>query len=210
MIIINMKKILICICLSIFMQCHTQKIDNLLPRVDEKFEKFDIESFNKNSVRGYVLIQKENTISIQEIQSFGFIERQYNANSIFKKNIFFYKNGYIKKKGILFSEGSQIGIWYYFDESGKLIKEEDTDSGYLFKPEDIIKYCKKNNIELSKGYHERDGYQTSIYKNEVDGKKVWLISYINSLNKQDKEIKLTLDGQTGKVVKREEFPYDNY
>mgnify|MGYP004718898581 FL=1 len=91
-----------------------------------------------------------------------------------------------------------------------MIKEENTDEGYAFTPEDVIKYCEQNGIKLSKGYHERDGYQTGVYKNELDGKKVWLISYLISLNKQDKEVKITLDGQTGKVIKREEFPYDSY
>ncbi|WP_326981328.1 hypothetical protein VUJ46_13795 [Chryseobacterium sp. MYb264] len=203
-----MKKILIFLWLSLFIQCHTQ--NKVIPKTDSSFEKFNIENFNKNAVRGMLEFKDNKISSFQDFQSPGYRERNYSLDSFFKINKFFFNNGNIEKKGALFNIGSQVGIWYYFDEAGRLIKEENTDEGYAFTPEDIIKYCKKNNIELSKGYHERDGYQTSVYKNELDGKKVWLISYLASLNKQEKEVKLTLDGQTGKVIKREEFPYDSY
>ncbi|WP_326981326.1 hypothetical protein VUJ46_13785 [Chryseobacterium sp. MYb264] len=205
-----MKKILIFIWLSIFMQCQTQKRDTLkIPLVNDSFEKFNIKDFENNAVRGSRVLKNQNQLILEDIQSYGFIRQIYQQN-IFCFNYLFYKSGNIKEKGIGFIKGASIGVWYHFDEDGKLIKEENTDEAYAFTPEDIIKYCKKNNIELSKGYHEGDGYQTSVYKNELDGKKVWLLSYIISLNKQEKEVKLTLDGQTGKVIKREEFPYDSY
>ncbi|WP_326981329.1 hypothetical protein VUJ46_13800 [Chryseobacterium sp. MYb264] len=205
-----MKKILIFLWLSIFIHCQTQNINKIIPIIDDKFEKFDIEKFKKESIRGSYVVKVENFTIRQDSQNPGYLEELYKDDDYFILDKFFYENGNIKKKGISFNKGSSIGIWYHYNEEGNLTKQEDTDFGYLFKPEDIVEYCKKNNIELSKGYHERNGYQTRIYKNEVDGKKVWLISYINSLNKQDKEIKLILDGQTGKEIKREEFPYDNY
>ncbi len=41
-----------------------------------------------------------------------------------KRGIFFVKNSYpsksIENKGIAFNNGSPVGIWYYFDETGKL------------------------------------------------------------------------------------------
>ncbi|MEN4759605.1 hypothetical protein ABEG63_04620 [Chryseobacterium sp. C39-AII1] len=203
-----MNKILIFLWLSINIQCQTQKV--IIPQTDKFFEKFNIENFNKNAVRGMLELQNNGEKSLQDFQSPGYRERNYNSDSFFKTNKFFFNNGNIEKKGVLFNVGSQVGIWYYFDESGKLIKEENTDEGYIFTPEDIVKYCKKNNIELSKGYHESEGYQTSVYKSELNGKKVWKISYLISFNKQEKEVELILDGQTGKVIKREEFPYDSY
>jgi len=209
-----MKNMLILIWLSIFMQCKTQKRDTLrIPTVNNSFEKFDIKTLEKkNRIDTFFLSYNSDSTIVRQLQdqSYGFIDRVFYQNTYFTLIKKYYHNKNVKEKGNVFNEGSPIGTWYYFDEEGKLIKEENTDEGYAFTPEDIIKYCKQNGIKLSKGYHESDGYQTSVYKNELNGKKVWLISYIISLNKEDKEVELTLDGQTGKVVKREEFPYDNY
>ncbi|WP_326982452.1 hypothetical protein VUJ46_20070 [Chryseobacterium sp. MYb264] len=198
-----MKKIVIFIWLSIFIQCQTQNIKNTI--IDSRFEVFDrnLDKSRVDKIDGLTHI-------IYTGGETGYSEVGYNTNHYFMYVKNFYSSKNIENKGWAFNQGAPVGIWYYFDEKGKLIKEENKDEGYSFTPEDIIKYCKKNNIELSKGYHERDGYQTSVYKNELDGKKVWLISYLASLNKQEKEVKLTLDGQTGKVIKREEFPYDSY
>ncbi|WP_326981325.1 hypothetical protein VUJ46_13780 [Chryseobacterium sp. MYb264] len=206
-----MRKLVIFIWLSIFMQCQTQNIEeSTILQLNNKVEKFDVLTFQKRKKNNSYLIKTEDCTVKSFSYKNGFVEYFYPQNLYFNLGKNFHKNGIIKDKGISFNEGSAIGIWYHYNEEGSLIKEEDTDSGYLFKPRDIVKYCEKNNIKLSKGYHERDGYQTSVYKNELDGKKVWLLSYIISLNKQEKEVKITLDGQTGKVIKREEFPYDSY
>ncbi len=196
--------------LSIFIQCKTQNTNKIIPIVDNKFEKFDIEKFKKESIRGSYVVKGENFIIRKDSQNPGYLEELYKNDDYFILDKFFYENGNISKKGISFNKGSAIGIWYHFDEAGNLIKEENTDEGYIFTPEDLVKYCKKNNIELAKGYHEGDGYHTSVYKNDLNGKKVWKISHLISLNKQEKEVELILDGQTGKVIKREEFPYDSY
>ncbi|WP_326981327.1 hypothetical protein VUJ46_13790 [Chryseobacterium sp. MYb264] len=174
--------------------------------LDCSFERFDQKMDDESRID--VINQKEHIIYTSANVGFG--EARYETDSYFMSIKNFNPSRNIENKGWAFIQGSPIGVWCFFDEVGTLVKKENMDEGYAFTPEDIIKYCKKNNIELSKGYHERDGYQTSVYKNELNGKKVWLLSYIISLNKQDKEIKLTLDGQTGKVIKREEFPYDSY
>ncbi|MEN4759606.1 hypothetical protein ABEG63_04625 [Chryseobacterium sp. C39-AII1] len=198
-----MKKIVIFIWLSIFIQCQTQNIKNTI--IDSRFEVFDrnLDKSRVDKIDGLIHI-------IYTGGKTGYSEVGYDTNRYFMYVKNFYASKGIENKGWAFNQGAPIGLWYYFDEDGKLIKEENTDEGYAFTPENIIKYCEQNGINLSKGYHERDGYQTSVYKNELDGKKVWLISYLISFNKQDKEVKLTLDGQTGKVIKREEFPYDSY
>ncbi len=209
-----MKKILIFIWLSIFIQCQVQEKDSFaIPVVNSSSEKFDIKILKqKNRLDTFFLSYNNESTIVRQLQdqSYGFIDRVFYQKTYFTLIKKYYRNKNIKDKGISFNEGSPIGIWYHFDETGKLIKEENTDEGYTFTPEDLVKYCKKNNIELSKGYHESEGYQTSVYKSELNGKKVWKISYLISFNKQEKEVKLTLDGQTGKVIKREEFPYDSY
>ncbi|WP_228448477.1 hypothetical protein [Chryseobacterium sp. CH25] len=130
-------------------------------------------------------------------------ERSFNRNSFLHTNKFFYDNGYIKKKGRLFNEGSSIGVWYYFDESGKLVKEENTDEGYGFTPEKLVRYCEKNKIELPKGYHE-SGFYTQVRKETLNGKKVWVIKYL--IPGGDIQ-RVVLDGQTGKELEKKKVPF---
>ncbi|WP_336703848.1 hypothetical protein [Chryseobacterium indologenes] len=201
-----MNKIIMLMWLSIFIQCQSQKIDKyMIPIVDNKYEKFDIENFQKKSVRGYLKVRENSNTYIQDFQSPGYREMIYNDNLFYKVTKFFYENGNIEKKGCLFNEGSVAGIWYYFDKSGKIIKEENTDEGYGFKPEDIIVYCEKNKINLSKGYHD-SGYQTRVLKQDFEGKKVWRISHQTG---GDSIEEIILDGKTGKELQKKTVPFYN-
>ncbi|WP_115644241.1 hypothetical protein [Bergeyella zoohelcum] len=176
----------------------------MIPTVDNKFEKFDIDDFNKNSIRGSLLISRKDITILKDRQSYGFIKQTYK-NDIFCINHIYYKSGNIREKGIEFNEGSPIGIWYYYDESGKLIKEEDTDIGYDFGPMEVVKYCEENKIVLPKGY-QPTGYQTRVLKQEFEGKKVWRISYQIA---GDKIQQILLDGKTGKELQKKIVPFYN-
>lgn len=216
-----MKKVILFLSLMIVLSCKPQKISKtVIPTVDSKFEKFDVEAFKSNAVRGtHFMITNVYTLR-QDKQSKGYLQGEYINSSFFKLNKFFYSDGNIESKGLLFNEGSPIGIWYYFDESGKLVKEENTDEGYGFTPEKVVRYCEKNKIELPKGYHE-SGFYTQVRKETFNGKKVWVIKYQDpakpaytnySKNGYEYEIVLfetvILDGQTGKVLKV--IPSDNF
>lgn len=137
-------------------------------------------------------------------QSYGYIKQLYK-NDFFCYTYLFYQNGNIKEKGVTLNNGSSVGIWYYFDESGQLIKEENTDGDYDFTPENIINYCEKHKINLPKGYQD-SGYQTKVLKQEIDGKKVWFISYQIS---GDKIKEIYLDGKTGEELSRKIVPFIN-
>ena len=176
----------------------------MIPQIDNRFEKFDIEEFKKNSVRGTVISKGENLIIIDDKQSFGFIRQLYKDDA-FCYNYLFYNNGYIMEKGITINNGSAIGIWYYFDQTGRLIKEENADAGYNFSPDDVIKYCEKHNISLPKGYQD-SGFQTSVLKEELNTKKVWVISHQIS---GDQIERIVLDGNTGMEVHKEIVPFIN-
>jgi len=200
-----MYKVLIIIWLSAFIQCDAQKkIKKMMPIIDDKFEKFDIEEFKKNSVRGTVMSKGENLNIIDDKQSFGFIRQLYKDDA-FCYNYLFYNNGFIMEKGISFNNGSAVGIWYYFDQTGRLAREEDTDAGYSFAPDDVIKYCEKHNISLPKGYRD-SGFQTSVLKEELNTKKVWVISHQIS---GDQIERIVLDGNTGMEVCKEIVPFIN-
>ncbi|OCA72684.1 hypothetical protein BBH99_02915 [Chryseobacterium contaminans] len=175
----------------------------MIPTIDRSLEKFDVEYFEKNSTRGTFVKNIDNDIIIEDRQSFGYIRQQYDNNSMFNKNILFYRSGNIKEKGIAFNGGSPIGVWYYFDESGKLVKEENTDGGYDFTPEKVVRYCEKNKIELPKGYHE-SGFYTQVRKETLDDKKVWVIKYL--IPGGDIQ-RVVLDGQTGKELEKKVVPF---
>ena len=89
-----------------------------------------------------------------------------------------------------------------------MIKEENTDEGYDFKPEDVVKYCESHKIKLPKGYQD-SGYQTSVYKREVEGKKVWAISYVIAVGKEEFIEEIILDGKSGKLLDKQKVPYIN-
>lgn len=200
-----MKKVILMVLLNIFVQCQSQKnIKTMIPTIDNKFENFNQDYFDKNSVRGSLIRKKDNVTILEDKQSYGFIKQVFK-NDIFCHNFLYYQNGNIKEKGINLNNGAVIGIWYYFDESGKLTKEENTDEGYDFKPEDIIKYCEKNKINLPKGYQD-SGYQTRVLKVEIEGKKAWRISYQIA---GDKIKEIILDGKTGKELEKKVVPFYN-
>jgi len=188
---------------------HKQNTELMIPEIDNIFETFDVETFKKGN--GNRQDEKNNEYYIirtgdwkdTKVKS-GYGEGTYPNNSYFMVIKNYFPNGNIDIKGIGFNNGSQYGIWYKFDEKGNLIEEINTDKGYDFSWGNIIKYCEKNKIELTKGYVD-SGFQTTIYKEEMDGGKTWRITY--QLPAGDKLMEITLDGKTGVELKRKELNF---
>ena len=177
----------------------------MIPKIDNTFETFDFEKYTKNlenKTRSDEIVEDKHIIRIKSNAGSG--ENTFFNSSYFMiiKNHF--PNGNIDIKGIGFNNGSQYGIWYKFDKKGNLVEEINTDKGYDFGWEQVIKYCEDNKIALTKGY-ERGGWQTTIYKEEIEGKKVWIITY--QLPVGDKLMEITLDGKTGKELKQKELKF---
>jgi hypothetical protein len=207
-----MKKLLIVFTILSFTSCIAQKTlkmeqEVIIPEINKKFETFDIQDFNKkvDNVSGVRRIKKDEILIEEDYQNPGFSRITYFFDSNFYLLKLFFENGNIKEKGISFNNGSEFGVWYHYNEKGSLIKEENTDIGYDFGWLDVIKYCHKNDIQLEKGYPKRGGIKTEIYKNEEEGKKVWIISYYKP--KTDEYIEVTLDGKTGKEIKRRDLEF---
>lgn len=57
-----------------------------------------------------------------------FTLNEYRAIGI---HLWWYDNGQIKTEGFFNNEGNQSGIWKYYDDHGKLLKEEKYDDGKL-------------------------------------------------------------------------------
>lgn len=192
--------------------CKAQNIktmdnDIIIPEVTKEFEKFDIDYYNENKIDDEIkkYNEKTNTLDVFLNYADGYSKTTYHEKSSFYSVRNYFLNSFIEIKGIRFSNGSEYGIWYEFDEEGKLVKEINTDEGYDYGWEEILAYCDKNEIVLTKGYPKRGGIQTEIYKNEEEGKKIWTISYYN--HKKDLHLQVTLDGVTGKELNKKELEF---
>lgn len=207
-----MKQILYIVIIVLnFSSCKAQKKakmeqDIIIPEITNEFEKFDIKIFNEqvDIISGKRIIRDKETYLEEDFQDPGYARVEYLEDSFYYTMKLFYNNGSISKKGNLFNNGSEYGIWYEFNEEGKLIKEINTDEGYTFSWKEIIAYCIDKKIELIKGV-PKGGFNTSIYKRELEGKKVWVISYLLPVGDTVKEI--TLDGETGKEIKQREINF---
>jgi len=197
------NKIIILVGLGFFTQCQSQELqETMIPKISNEFEKITIQN-SKKKEDDRCIETPEGRKEIFSASKGGYRLSIYYENSFYKSDKFYYKNGYIKNKSLSFNMGSPVGILYHFDKAGKLIKEENTDEGYSFTPEKVVKYCEKNKIELPKEYHE-SGFYTRIRKDVLNGKKVWVIEYLNS----DRDIqKVTLDGQSGTELEKKVIPF---
>ncbi len=218
-----MKLIYYIVLYTLSLSCITQKTTTILnnnnmqypeyniPIITNKFEVFDIEIFNKevNIISKKRVIQNDLIYLEENYQKPGYIRRIYENESFFMISKFFYDNGNIKSKIISFNNGSPYGIWYEFNEEGKLIKETDYNQpknkiGWRY----ILRYCNKNNIPLTKGYKEFSGFQTTIYLDKDVEKEqgIWTITWQIAGDKL-KEIKL--HGFSARIISEKELEFIN-
>lgn len=205
-----MKKLVFIFIILSFTSCIAQKNlkmeqEIIIPEITKEFETFDIKEFNTKKLNEEVRKKEDDKLIILLDYSNGYSKSVYYDKSAFSVVNNYYLNGNIEIKGVRFNNGSEYGTWYHYDEKGNLTEEENIDEGYDFGWLDVIKYCHKKDIQLEKGYPKRGGIKTEIYKNEEEGKKVWTISYYKP--KTDEYIEVTLDGKTGKEIKRRDLEF---
>lgn len=206
-----MIKYLFLLILLVNISCNAQKNKLMIPEIDNKFEKFD-------SIK-YSYLHTKNPHNTNEVQSDGSYvemiklkESRYfytPKDSYFTLVKLYHNNLNIKKKGVGINTGAftfKLGIWYEFDEQGNLIKETDYDKPFKFTFEDILKFCEKENIEIKKGPISQSGWHNIISRKIETDKPIWKIE---RLKRSDLVEIITLDGITGKVIKRETEEYLN-
>ncbi|OWP79965.1 hypothetical protein BWK63_13530 [Flavobacterium covae] len=180
------------------------------PIVTKDFEKFNQNeySFLKeeqpevyrgfDQEKNYIVIVKANA-GISYIKNFN--------NSYFSVSKIFYSNGNIKRKGIAFNNSFCKATWYEFSEDGKLIKETNYDAPYKFTFEQVLQFCEKEKIPLTKG-PITGGIHTEIARGMDNAlkKNVWYVSWF----KQSDLIEtFVLDAETGKVIDKKYSEYIN-
>lgn len=197
------------ICLNSCKAQHTvtTKNDIMIPQIDNKFETFDIEVFNKENIRGRQDKKTNEKYIIKTSSKAGYSNVIYYNDLTFSITKNYYPNGNIEIKGISFNNGSEYGIWYEFDKQGKLIKEVNTDEGFTYGWQKVIKYCEDNKIPLTKGY-QKGGSQTEIYKQDFENKRVWEITYLETIDGFPYYIEIILDGQTGELLNKKQTEFE--
>jgi hypothetical protein len=160
-------------------------------------EKFDIETFNKNNVRGsYGFTTKEGTEILQMtgLKS-GYVEWQSHSNKFYRICKVFYSNSKIKSKEYRFYD-LKIGISEYYDEYGnKTLVNEDEKFG-KFDYNHLILLLEKKGYINSKTAEGKENIDVSFFPK----KKVWEIE----VQRENEPLrKLIIDANTGYIIKVE-------
>ncbi|WP_421498068.1 hypothetical protein V8245_06465 [Flavobacterium columnare] len=202
--------------LLFFKTCSAQQKNNTTmeePTITKDFEKFDYTLFNKykttvNPTSKDYFVEKTLESGLY-IEMFEDTYRETPKNSYFTLVKGYYKNGNIIRKGLTLNNNIQcmISTWYEFSEDGKLIKETNYDAPYKFTFEQILQFCEKEKIPLTRG-PITGGIHTEIARG-IDNaikKNVWYISWF----KQSDLIEtFVLDAETGKVIDKKYSEYIN-
>ena len=130
-------------------------------------------------------------------------EGDYSINPLIGIYKEFYKNGGIRVKGVTSWLGFAIGLMYYYDEEGNLIRTENHDEGFDFTIREIFSYCINNNISLERQKHK--GWETQILKSTSANKSFWYIKYSDFT--KGVGITIEIDAKTGEVTRIIEAPF---
>ncbi len=160
-----------------------------------------LESINKKTDSGFIEIMKNKS---------NFSYKFTPDNSLFKIVKVYHLNRNIQSKGLTLNlpwTTFPKGTWYEFNENGKLIKEIDYDKPYKFTFEDILKFCEKEGIPLTKGpVLQSTGFHTTITRRIEKEKPIWEIEWKKKFNIVESII---LDGTSGKIISRRESEFIN-
>jgi len=137
-------------------------------------------------------------------------EKFYTAipkDSYFMLRKTYYPSGRIRSKGWAFTDFFEKGVWPNFDDGGNLTLKWDYDKPFTYTFDDVLGFCQRNNIKVSKSTGEWVyGFRTKIKRaadatGDICG---WRIEYL----KRDDLIEyIFLDGKTGEITGRKTMDY---
>ena len=149
----------------------------IYPPVDDRFETFDFELFEKLKKldKDYQkkLAEGNDTVSVvlpdgtyfyiddsSKTKDYYYI-KEFPPYSYFAVAKSYDRRGYITKKGLLGEPHFwEKGRWYYFNKEGKLEKTINYDEVSKFTFEQVEDFCLSKGMKLRRGYNSRGG----IYK----------------------------------------------
>ena len=173
--------------------------------MDLKYEKFDMDFYNKSKDKRGRLYYKDIKDDKTEIEIIGseaiYDEIQQTESPYpyyFKRIKFFYKDGGLKEKGILL-DNCKIGKWLECDEAGncKMVDYEKNRGNFGYN--DVLHFLEKRKfINPKKGVGR--GRFTVVYNYE---NTYWIVS---GTHNETLWTVYHLDGNTGKILKEFQPP----
>jgi hypothetical protein len=165
--------------------------------VNKGLEKFDIKRFDENKEEGETY--RYTTTEGDEITESGGLDSGEHLVTIIPKNSLyyisklFYPNSNIKCKGPSFKDDCEIGIWYDFDEKGKLIKSTDLDEPYKLTIEHMLHFLKKSNADFARYF--------SINRVFDENKKIgtWTLIFDGTYKNNQGKYLIEIDDKTNEI-----------
>jgi hypothetical protein len=207
----------------------TKQNNNQLKNNNIMTEKYDFELMKKFKANGALdtIIHRENMLVF--------------VNSMFENGTFcneyppvpefylvqkrYYPNGNIQATGKLLGRNLAIGIWRYYNEEGKLIKEEDEDAKFgKVKIGQILKFIEKEGwidlstgkgreeivytTDLGRGYIKNGIFTLHFFKKGEDPIQyndypIWVITIEACPETNFYETNYEIHGETGEVLKKD-------
>ncbi|TRX36180.1 hypothetical protein FNW52_09140 [Flavobacterium sp. ZT3R18] len=205
-----MKKIILFASLLLLNSCKTGLITNQEKKGDYMFEKFD---FNKleNEYKGFEDAEnlglynlKDGSIVLPSYPNWYILPPKPAFYTIYKS--YYKSNDGIKAKGKYFGKcdpGStimKIGIWTYFDEQGKVIREEDEDKKFgAFGYNELLTFLDQEKVINLRTGKNRENFSAFINDTELKGRKIWHVKVYTDKTRY-KGVRYLLDFNTGALL----------
>ncbi len=129
--------------------CKGQKKSNQqnTTTMTQGLDTFDISTFNKYK-KGtvYTFYNHNKDFVTQEYRDNYYIERVSRKKSKYCKTNVFNNIGVIIQKGEYYDSNLHLGLFKWYDSNGNITKVKDFDKYYTFTLEDVLEYCKENNL----------------------------------------------------------------
>jgi hypothetical protein len=206
--------ILVTLCFSCCSQTQKGKINTKFSAmktlvVTKDFEKFKFDKYD--SVQGSSIYFTDDGTCFEYFREGDeYVSRETPGDAYFRLVKIFYLNGNIKEKGLFINSGDfKKGFWYYFNETGNLIEEEDNDRFFPYTFDDLVKYLTSEHIPLTMGFIE-NGFHTSIRSLVNDQGTFYLVKWLKDTSGMPNKIEeILIDGRSGKVVSKNLIAYRN-
>jgi hypothetical protein len=205
-----MKKIFLLTGLLLLNSCKTGLITNQEKKGDYMFEKMDYNKWEKDNavfkdVERPSLYNLKDGSSVYPLYPYWYILPPKPAFYTINK-MYYESSGIIKAKGKYFGEchpGStimKIGIWTYFDEQGKLIREEDEDKKFgTFGYNELLTFLDQEKVINLRTGKNRENFSAFIDDTVLKGKKIWLVEVYTDKTRY-KGVQYLLDFYTGALL----------
>jgi hypothetical protein len=200
------------------------------PQLNDSFEKLNLDDFKdglvitkeKGTIKPYIGViydsyryrKTDHTgyTTLDGTPSEGLMYNFTPINSVYYLGKSYYKNGFIKTKGIASDLDGHVvlGKEYRFKENGQLEKVIDHDLGWDFSFEDVLQYILNRGLPIK--YTGEDYFYTEINKRESeseDCRKYWEVGIgTRKLTGKPTWEVVKLDAKTGEIISQIEYEGD--